>query len=95
MRLNDVYKHKTKNKLIQIDSFATPMGKFPSREMIIVFSQFYKEGNKILATQSQYGYGSEEEIEKEYELFVPEYELHNYDSWSELYKKLEEEDESI
>ena len=36
MKLGDVYKHKKNNSLIQIDSYATPMGRFDKGKEIIV-----------------------------------------------------------
>ena len=45
MKLGDVYKHKENNSIIQIDSFATPMGRFLEGEHIIVFRQIEKHND--------------------------------------------------
>ena len=37
MKLGDVYRHKKSNSIIQIDSFATRMGKIEEGDSIIVF----------------------------------------------------------
>lgn len=58
---------------------------------------FDLEGNKVRRTPISYpysydhcpsfnGYGSQEEIENEYELLVPQEELSNYSDWNEILK---------
>ena len=37
MKLGDIYKNKENNSIIQIDSFATPLGRFCEEKPIIVF----------------------------------------------------------
>lgn len=90
MKLSDVYKHKDSKKLIQIIAFATPMGRMQGEGLIIVFSQLHKMNERVVTTPSQYGYGTEEEIEEEYELFLPQEEVRKYDHWDEIFKLLEE-----
>ena len=86
MKLGDVYRHKENNSIIQIDSFATRMGK-TSEEPIIVFRQIEKHSKyEIGSCPSFNGYGSKEEIESEYELLVAEFELRNYYCWDEIFK---------
>lgn len=95
MKLGDVYKHKENNSIIQIDSFATRMGKFGEGDTIIVFRQIEKHNEfEIGSCLSFNGYGSQEEIEKEYELLVPQEKLCEYQDWNEIFKLLEWVDES-
>ena len=85
MKIGDIYKNKENNSIIQIDSFATPMGKFDEQKSIIVFRQIERFGS----CPSFNGYGSKEEIEAEYELLVPQKELNNYCGWEEIFKLVE------
>ena len=86
MKLGDVYKHKKNDSIIQIDSFASHMGNF-SEGHIIVFRQIEKHNEfEIGSCPSFNGYGSQEEIENEYELLVPQEELSNYSDWNEILK---------
>ena len=90
MKLGDVYKHKENNSIIQIDSFATRMGKFGEGDSIIVFRQIEKHNEfEIGSCLSFNGYGSQEEIEKEYELLVPQEKFCEYQDWNEIFKLLE------
>lgn len=85
MKLGDVYKHKEDDSIIQIDSFATPMGNFFEGESIIVFRQIEKHNKfEIGSCPSFNGYGSQEEIENEYELLVSQEDLKNYSDWNEI-----------
>lgn len=85
MKLGDVYKHKKDNSIIQIDSFATPMGKFLEEESVVVFRQIEKHNEfEIGSCPSFNGYGSQEEIENEYELLVSQEDLKNYSDWNEI-----------
>lgn len=86
MELGDVYKHKQNNSIIQIDSFATPMGKYRDKDsFIIVFKQIEKHNEyEIGSCPSFNGYGSKEEIEKEYELLISQEKLNDYEDWSEI-----------
>ena len=86
MKLGDIYKHKENNSIIQIDSFATPMGKFIDGKAIIVFRQIERHNEfEIGSCPSFNGYGSQEEIEAEYSLLVPQEELSNYSDWDEIF----------
>ena len=88
MKLGDIYKHKQNNSIIQIDSFATPMGRFVDKDsFIIVFRQIEKHNEfEIGSSPSDNGYGSQEDIEKEYELLVPQENLKKYSSWNEIFE---------
>lgn len=94
MKLGDIYKHKKDNSIIQIDSFASPMGKFFERDsFIIVFRQIEKHNEfEIGSCPSFNGYGSQEEIEAEYELLVPQEELGNYSDWNEIFDLIQEKE---
>ena len=83
MKLGDIYKNKENNSIIQIDSFATPMGRFCEEKPIIVFRKIESE---IGSCSSFNGYGTQEEIEAEYELLVPQKELNNYCGWEEIFR---------
>ena len=86
MKLGDIYKHKENNSIIQIDSFATPMGRFFEGESIVVFRQIEKHNKfEIGSCPSFNGYGSQEEIENEYELLVSQEDLSNYSDWDEIF----------
>lgn len=87
MKIGDIYKHKENNSIIQIDSFATPMGKICVGERIIVFQSVEKHNKYEIGSCPYYnGYGSQEEIEKEYELLVPQEDLSNYLDWNEIFE---------
>ena len=83
MKLGDIYKNKENDSIIQIDSFATPMGRFCEEKTIIVFR---KIENETGSCPSFNGYGTQEEIEAEYELLVPQKELNNYCGWEEIFR---------
>ena len=90
MKLGDIYKHKENKSIIQIDSFASHMGDF-LKGHIIVFAQIEKHNEfEIGHCPSFNGYGSQEEIENEYELLVPQEELRNYSDWNEILKLAEQ-----
>lgn len=85
MKLGDVYKRKDSNSIIQIDCFATPMGRVDKGESIIVFRHIEKHNEyEIGSCPSFNGHGSQEEIETEFELLVPQDELSNYSDWNEI-----------
>lgn len=89
MKIGNVYRHKENNSIIQIDSFATPMGRFAEGGSIIVFKQIEKHNEyEIGSCPSNNGYGTQEEIEKEYELLVPQEKLSEYQDWSEIFQLL-------
>ena len=87
MKIGDIYKNKENNSIIQIDSFATPMGKFCEKPIIVVFRQIEKHNEfEFGSCPSFNGYGSREEIEAEYELLVAQEELGNYSDWNEIFQ---------
>ncbi len=53
MKLYDVYKHKQNNSIIQIDSFATPMGRFEKNGLLIVFRQIEKHNEFEISRQKR------------------------------------------
>ena len=90
MKIGDIYKNKENNSIIQIDSFATPMGKFGEGESIIVFRQIERHNEfEIGSCPSFNGYGTQEEIEMEYELLVSQENLSNYSDWDEIFQLVE------
>lgn len=90
MKLGDVYRHKTNNSIIQIDSFATRMGKIGEGDSIIIFRQIEKHNEfEIGSCPSFNGYGTQEEIEKDYELLVPQDKLNEYQDWNEIFELLD------
>ena len=90
MKLGDIYKNKGNNSIIQIDSFAAPMGKFGEGESIIVFRQIERRNEfEIGSCPSFNGYGTQEEIETEYELLVSQENLSNYSDWNEIFQLIE------
>lgn len=84
MKLYDVYKHKKNNNIIQVQSFATHMNRYDG-DMIIVFSNIEKHNEYEAGfCPSDNGYGTEDEILKEYDLFIPQSELDKYGDWNEI-----------
>lgn len=89
MKLGDVYRHKENNSIIQIDSFATQMGKIGEGDSIIVFRQIERHNEfEIGSCPSFNGYGTREQIEKEYEMLVPQDKINEYQNWNEIFKLL-------
>lgn len=89
MKLFDIYKHKTSNDLIQIESFATHMNTFKNN--IIIFRNIEKHnGYEIGSCPSFNGYGTKEDIEKEYELLVEEKDLDKYEDWNDIFNLIDE-----
>lgn len=89
MRLGDIYVNKKDKSIIQIDSYATHMGNFPEKS-IVVFRQMERHNAyEIGSVPSFNGYGSREEIELEYELLVPQEKLKNYSDWNEIFDMVE------
>lgn len=86
MKLGDIYKHKTENNLIQIDSFASHINDINPFKTIIVFANISKSMGMYGSCPSFNGYGTKEEIEEQYELLVSEEELKNYNSWEEIFE---------
>ena len=90
MKLGDIYKNKENNSIIQIDSFAAPMGKFGEGESIIVFRQIERHNEFEIGSYPSFnGYGTQEEIETEYELLVSQENLSNYSDWNEIFQLIE------
>lgn len=91
MKLGDIYKHKQNDSIIQIDSFATPINGFVSKDnFLIIFRRIEKHNEfEIGSNPSSNGYGTIEEIKKEYELFIPQEELINYSDWNEIFSLIE------
>jgi len=88
MKLQDVYKHKKNNNIIQIDSFASRMN--GTEEVIIVFNNLKYMIGDIGFCPSFNGFGTQEEIENEYELIVSQEELYDYNDWEEIFNKFKE-----
>ena len=76
MKLGDVYVNKKDKSIIQIDSYATHMGNFPEKS-IVIFRQMERH-NEL-----------REEIEEEYDLLVPQEKLQNYSDWNEIFDMVE------
>lgn len=51
-----------------------------------MFRQLEKHGGVIGSLPSFNGYGLQEEIEKEYELLVPQEKLSEYDDWDKVFE---------
>ena len=84
MKLGDVYRHKKNKSIIQIDSYASHMGKIVE-ETIVIFKQIEKHNEfEIGYSPSFNGYGTQQEIENEYELLVPQEELEKYSDWNQI-----------
>lgn len=88
MTLGDIYINKEDKSIIQIDSFASHMGDF-LKGHIVVFRQLEKHGDLIGSLPSFNGYGSQEEIETEYELLVPQEKLSKYNDWDKIFELAE------
>lgn len=85
MMLGDIYINKENKSIIQIDSYASPMGDF-LKGCIIIFRQLEEHSGLIGSTPGFNGYGSQKEIESEYELLVPQEKLKEYDDWNEIFE---------
>ena len=85
MTLGDIYINKENKSIIQIDSFAWSMGDI-TKGHIIIFRQIEKHGGMIGSLHSFNGYGSQEEIEKEYELLIPQEKLNEYNDWGKVFE---------
>lgn len=88
MKLFDIYKRRQGEDIIQIESFATHMGRHDN--MVIVFKHIINSENMQGSCPSFNGYGSEEEIEYEYELLVPQEKLNDYETWNEIFALVKE-----
>lgn len=88
MKLYDVYKSKEDDTLIQIESYATHMNSF--KDSIVVFSNIEKHNDSEIGSCPSFnGYGTREEIEKKYELLVPQGKLGEYEDWNDIFKLVE------
>lgn len=85
MKLGDIYINKENKSIIQIDSYASPMGDF-LKGCIIIFRQLEEHSGLIGSTPGFNGYGSQKEIESEYELLVPQEKLKEYDDWNKIFE---------
>lgn len=85
MMLGDIYINKENKSIIQIDSYASPMGDF-LKGCIIIFRQLEEHSGLIGSTPGFNGYGSQKEIESEYELLVPQEKLKEYDDWNKIFE---------
>ena len=82
MKLYDVYVNKNNKNIIQIDSFADHIN---NSNLIVVFRNIEKHNEfEVGSCPSFNGYGTVEEIEKEYKLLIPADDLKNYKSWNEI-----------
>ena len=89
MKLGDIYiKKDNKEEIIQIDSFATRMGKLAENSLII-FVKIEKCGNDIVTFPSFDGYGTIEEIESEYDLLISQEDLDKYNTWDKVFELAE------
>lgn len=89
MKLGDIYKHKVDGSIIQIECFASHIKEDNPFKNIIVFSNIVKSMEMYGSCPSFNGYGSQEEIEDEYVLAIPQEELVNYNSWEEIVNVIE------
>lgn len=89
INLGEIYKHKQNNSIIQIDSFATHMNKF-AEGTIVVFRNIEKHNEFEVGSYPSFkGYGTQNEIEHEYELLVSQEELNNYFDWNKIFDLIE------
>ena len=89
MRLGDIYVNKKDKSIIQIDSYATHMGEFTEKSIVIFRQMERHNAYEIGSVPSFHGYGSQEEIESEYELLVPQEKVKNYSDWNEIFDMVE------
>jgi hypothetical protein len=86
MKIGDVYIHKTKGNIIQIDSFVQRMNDVHS-QLFVVYANIERHNEyEIGSCPSRNGYGSREEIEREYDLLVSEKDLEKYANWEEVFE---------
>ena len=76
---------KLNNNLIQINGFANPMDSSNCSKSIVIFSNISKslgiQGNNINFNL----YGTQKDIEKQYELFIKQEDIYKYNSWDEIF----------
>ena len=86
MKLMDIWKHKESNKLIQIESYATNIKS--GNDTIVVFNNINRQGYN----PSFNGYGTKEEIESEYELFICSDRAYQMESYDEIFDEFESDE---
>jgi len=84
MRLFDLYKHKESSKIIEIIGFATPMGKFPHKTLKVVFQEILLFGDKARTLTHNMGYGTEKEIEEEYDFAMSHEDAYKIGEWKDI-----------
>ncbi len=82
MKIGDIYINKHTKSIIQIDCFAFPMSDF-LKSSIVVYNHIEKH-DEIGICPSFNGYGSQEDIEKEYTLLIPQEKLNNYTDFNKI-----------
>lgn len=82
MKIGEIYINKKNKSIVQIDSFATHMGRV--NKPIIIYSYIENHNGMIGSCRSFNGYGSLEEIKQEYDLLIPQEDLDKYNSWDEV-----------
>lgn len=97
MRLGDIYKSKTSNSFICIDSFITRIGQDYNEEtnpLYIVVNILQIIDNEVAHCPSDNKYGTQEEIEEHYELYLSSDKLtrENYYEEMDKIKELIEQD---
>ena len=83
MKLNDIYKHKEFPHYVQIDSFASHISY--GKDMLIIVRDLHSDGSSCPSFNK---YGTAEEIENYYEKVMDSDELKSFDSWEDIFKKL-------
>lgn len=90
MKIGEIYINKENKSIIQIESFATHMGRV--NKPIIIYSYIEIHNGMIGRCRSFKGYGSLEEIRKEYDLLIPQENLDKYNSWDEILELVKGDD---
>jgi hypothetical protein len=88
VRLFDLYKHKESSKIIEIIGFATPMGEFPAETLKVVFQEIVLFGYKARYLTHNMGYGTENEIEKEYDFAMSNDEAYKIGEWKDIMREI-------
>ena len=83
MKLMDIWRHKESNKLIQIESYATNIK--TGSDTVVVFNNINRYGYN----SSFNGYGTKEDIESEYKLFICSDRAMYIESYDEIFEELE------
>lgn len=97
MQIGDIYKSKKGNVFIRIDSFITRLGEKFDREtnpllIVVNYIQVIDEGVSFCPSDNQYG--TQEDIEKDYDLYLSSDKLTpmNYDEEMNKIKQIVEDD---